>query len=257
MGGKIVWHSFRLLFINLSNAMKISFGPYALGIALCAAILVALGVPLRAVTSGQVNPQVAGGAAFLAVILCLVIILFVSSWVAVAWHRYVLLEEYPTGFLPALSGRPVWPYLGRAVLLTLVIVLLAIPLGMVVGLVAFGMAGEEPSLALVLLVGVIMGAILTWVWMRLGLVLPAAAVDRPFGMGESWSRTAPLSGAIFVAVLIVMALNAAVDYLFGSLLGEGVVTQLLSLFVNWVSLMVGISILTTLYGVVVEGRSID
>jgi len=37
-----------------------------------------------------------------------------ALWVAVAWHRYILLEEKPDGLLPALHGGRVLPTLAGA-----------------------------------------------------------------------------------------------------------------------------------------------
>lgn len=262
MGGKIVVHSFRLLFTNLGNALKVSVGPYLIGVVACLAVLGAAGVPFLAIAEGSFDPtvqNVSGGTFLASMLVCLLILLFVSGWVAVAWHRYVLLEEYP-GLLPGMAGRPVWPYVGRAMLLTVVLLLLSIPLGMVMALAVQPMAdgaGDDGALAVVVILGIVFGTILSYVWMRLGLILPAVAVGRPIPMGESWRLTASLSGAIFVAVLIIMALNVGASAVLGLVLGDGTVSAILSIIVDWVSIMVGISVLTTLYGVIVERRALD
>lgn len=253
----IVVHSFRLLFSNLANALKVSIGPYLLAIASCLAVLAASGVPFVAMLGGEFDPATAAfseTSIFIAGIACFLIVMFASGWVAVAWHRFVLLEEYP-GLLPSLAGRPVWPYVGRVILLSLLMLVAAIPLGFLMGLVAMPLVRDDgPGIAAMLLIGVVTGTILSYLWMRLGLILPAVAVGRPITMGESWAQTSAHSGAIFVTVLVIMALNIGVGLLFEFVMGPGTVSAVLSTVVDWISIMVGISVLTTLYGVIVERR---
>jgi hypothetical protein len=262
VGWKIVRHSFVLLFNNLGNALKVSIGPYLIGIALSIAAFLAAGLPLRVLETLASNPGMtyqirdAPGPFILAVLAVLVLIMFVSAWVAVSWHRFVLLEDYP-GIIPAISGRPIWGYLGRVVLLIIILILIAIPTGIVAGLVSAPFVSQNPgtgALVALLIIGTLVAAFLSWVWLRLGLILPAAAVGKPMGMGESWSATARISGAIFVAALIMFAISGVVSFLLASVFGEGTAGTILGLIVNWISVMVGISVLTTLYGHLVEDR---
>jgi hypothetical protein len=263
MGSKIVIYSFRLLFTNLANALRVSVGPYLIGLALGLVILAAVGFPISALYDPNFDPtavMMSGGSAFVGILACFILLMFVSSWVAVGWHRYILLEEYP-GMLPAVAGRPVWPYAWRVLLLVLVMILVAIPLGMIAGFVAFPLIGSGPpsgmDLVILVIIGIVVGSVLSWIWLRLGMVLPAVAIGRPMTMGDSWGRTASHSGAIFVAVLILAALNVGVGTLMGHVLGNNAVSFAISLIVDWITIMVGISILTTLYGVIIEGRSIS
>jgi len=262
MGWLIVAHSFRLLFRNLGDALKISLGPYLIAALACGAIGLAVGIPtLRLAQGGMPAFQATaamGGAYLVAILAFAVILLFTSSWVAVSWHRFVLLSEYP-GILPALAGRPIWAYLGRVILLSLILMLISIPLGFLVGLVMipFMNGAESVLFAAAMVVGLLMGTILAYFSLRFALVLPAISVDRPISFGDSWSITGRLSGAIFGAVLILTFLNIAIVGILGLVLGDNVIAAILGLIVDWVSLMVGISILTTLYGHLVEGRTID
>lgn len=271
MGWTIVSHSFVLLFRNLGYALKVSVGPYLIGIAIAMAGLILAGIPW-AVFAGGFSPQGsmmvaenAGGLAFVVMLFIFVVILFVSSWVAVSWHRFVLLEEYP-GLLPALSGRPVWPYLGRVIILAMLMVLISIPLGLGIGLISapfvmnsgVGTTGElTGTFAVVsLLLGIAFAAILSWLWLRWGLTLPAIAVGKPMGLRESWAATKPMSGAILAASLILFAISIAITFVIDRIFGVSVIAIVLGLIVNWINIMVGISMLTTLYGNLVEGRAI-
>lgn len=264
MGWHIVRHSFVLLFSNLGNALKVSVGPYLIGIALSIGAFLAAGLPLSALQTIAANPGVTydvgnvGGRFMLAFLAVLVLIMFVSAWVAVSWHRFVLLEDYP-GIVPAISGRPIWSYLGRVILLAIVLILIAIPCLFFAGLVSIPFISENPSTiaALILLaIATVVSSVLSWVWFRLGLVLPSTAVGKPMGMGESWSATAFVSGSIFVAALIIFAIFNVATFLLSSVFGESTIGVILNLIVTWISILVGISVLTTLYGHLVEGRAI-
>lgn len=263
MGWLIVAHSFRLLFRNLGEALKISVGPYLIAIVGAALILALAGLPfdflIRQGTEGLQAVAESGPMILIAALACVVLLFFVSSWVAVAWHRFVLLEEYP-GLLPAVAGRPIWPYLGKVLLLSILLIIIAIPVSMVIGFVLiapFQNASDTTILIAGFVAGILIGTILTVLSLRFGLALPAMAVGRPMGFGESWRLTKPLNGAIIGAVVILIVLNAVATAILAGLFQGGIIGSILELVVNWISLMVGISILTTLYGHAVEGRSID
>jgi hypothetical protein len=265
MGWQIVSHSFVLLFRNLADALKISIGPYLIGLVAAYGIARATGFPFGALTGTQdfittvrISPDQAGGV-ILGGLLIAVLMLFVSAWVAVSWHRFVLLEEYP-GMLPGLSGKPVGGYLGRVILLVLILILISLPVGFAFGLLMSPFLAAGPGTGAFVagfIFGILIGAIMSWFWLRMGLILPSCAVGKSMRIGESWGETARASGAIFQAVLILMVINGVAAYVVGAVFGAGPVGQVLNLIVTWVSIMVGVSILTTLYGHLVENRSID
>jgi hypothetical protein len=266
MGWKIVRHSFVLLFRNLGDALRISVGPYLVALLLMLAIGAAVGVPPAMVFGVGANPQdaaglISGAGVALFVVATWVILLAVSAWVAVSWHRFVLLEEYP-GLLPAWSGRPILPYVLRTLLLIVILVLAMIPLSFVIGLLAFpivGSADPESSrfAAGILLIALVSSAIIYWLWMRLALILPATAVERDMSLGESWRATAPAAGAILVAIVILAGVSIGASFVLDRLFPGGLVGGVLGLIVTWISLMVGISVMTTLYGHLIERRPLD
>jgi hypothetical protein len=260
MAWQLVAHSFVLLFRNLGDALKVSIGPIVIGLGMILMIFGALGAPMAALMQAD-DPetmQQAGSAALVAVLLAMVILALVSSWVAVSWHRFVLLEEYP-GLIPSLSRRPILPYLGRIIQLTLVLILVGLPLGFVAGLVTvpFMAGGPTPAaLTIGLISAVIVGAILSWFWLRLGLVLPGCAVGRPMGIGDSWNNTARVASPLMAATLILMVINIVATGIIDLVFGVSLLASILNAVVSWVSVMVGISMLTTLYGHLIEGREL-
>lgn len=247
MGGlDIVRHGVDMLLRNLGPALRVSVGPFLLGLAV-AALLAALG--LGGLGLDPAAGEVEGGLGLaLGGFLSATVLLFAFSWVAVAWHRFILREETP-GLLPPLRADLVWPYLGRSILIAIALILVAIPLSLVLGLVA----GTSRSVAAAVM-GLVMALVLGWIGTRLSLVLPARAVERPMTFGESWAATAPASSAVFGAVLALALLNVVLGLLFGAIFGENLLSALLSLAVQWFTTMLGLSVLTTLYGHLVERR---
>ena len=82
MGPRLVFHSFQLLFRNLSDALKVSVFPIVLGTLLSIAAFSVSGVTpemiVMASLTGALPPS-----ALLAVIFVLVVMLFSFSWIAV------------------------------------------------------------------------------------------------------------------------------------------------------------------------------
>ncbi len=261
-GMEVVQHGVSMLLRNLVPAIRISVGPVLIAIVVIA-LLAALGLgsfsTLLATGGGaEMSEEEAmatlsqfGWGTVFGSLVAAVVWIFALSWVAVAWHRYVLLEER-SGLLPPLRQDLVWPYIGRTILLALIMILLAIPVMFVLGL----LLGISDSNVMLFIVGVLTWLVLGWVAMRLSLVLPARAVDKPMSFGESWSATAPASGGILVIVLVLGVLNMVLGWLIPGIFGANIVSALLSLVVQWFTAMLGLSVLTTLYGHLVERRTL-
>jgi hypothetical protein len=181
------------------------------------------------------------------------VLIVVFSWVAVTWHRFILLEEYP-GPVPSLTGKPIGSYIWASIKLAIILILAAIPILLIVGLPMASLVAISP-LAGSLVGTLLVGGVLGYLWLRIALILPAAAIGETLTIGESWSATARVSGAIFGVAILVMVVNLIVN-LPSLLIGGGVASLVLSLIGQWFTAMLGVSILTTLYGHLVEGRDL-
>ena len=108
------------------------------------------------------------------------------AWAAVAWHRYVLAEEYG-GMVPQFSVGRVLGYVGRTILIFLLLILAAIPIMFVLGgaMAATMQSGGGFGLGLVFLMG--LNFLFSWVLVRWSLILPAWSVDERMTIGESWN----------------------------------------------------------------------
>ncbi|MBF9059490.1 hypothetical protein HKCCSP123_09890 [Rhodobacterales bacterium HKCCSP123] len=258
-GYQLLRHVVQQVFGNLRQAARLTL---ALFLAPFLAFVLLGG---GAVTSGQVP----AAGSVLGLFLVVVIAVVAYCWAAVAWHRYVLLEEMGDGFLPIWRGDRVAAYFGRAFIVVLVVILAgigaSIALGIVVGIT------QSTFVAIIFGIGLILG--LSWVAARIGLVLPAAAVGERMKIGESWAVTRPVSSQILLP-LIVFALVAGVIQqtvllvfgqtvtveTFGMLQDQRVLTlpgQIVNGLVSWVQVLVNLALMTTLYGNLVEGRQLN
>ena len=98
----------------------------------------------------------------------------------------------------------------------------------------------------------------SYVFFRLGLVLPAAALGQSLKLRESWDATKRDTTALVQLAVIVMGGRLLIE-IPGMIDGTtgGVVSLVYNVVLNWFVTMIGVSLLTTLYGYFVEGRRID
>lgn len=260
MAFQIIRHAFRMIFGNLGQALRVSVGPYILliiGFLVVFMMMGQSGAFANLTAGGGELPQNIGGVTLLLLLALIPFTLFVLAWIAVSWHRFILLEEY-SGLLPAVADRPIWPYVGRSILYGLLIVLLAIPLFFVVGLVATPFLASTPQAALsipALLVFIAVAAVLSYVWFRIGIALPSIAVGEPITMAQAWAASRPMSGTIFGVALLLMAINGLAEVVVTPVSNSApLIGTVLSIAVQWTVLMLGVSILTTLYGHLIEKR---
>lgn len=253
MGWQIVRHSFVLLFNNMNEALKVSLGPVLIGSVAVLLIFGALGQSPLILFDLQADADMATSAA-VAVVLALVVYLFVLGWVAVGWHRFILLEEYP-GVLPNYAGLPVGSYVLRTVQLGLVMVLAAFPVVVIFGILSagLGLAGSPIAASLFAFA---LGVYLSYVWLRIALVLPAIAVGNPITLREGWTASGRMGNEILNAAMIVAGLNILASIVAQSVAGLTGIAVAVSVIVTWVTLMIGTSLLTTLYGHLIEGRDL-
>lgn len=240
-GWKLISHSLFLLRYNFKDAIRISAPLFAMmGVGLV------IGGPdliesLRTAGSSQ-------GSAHHVMFLFAVCIWL---WVAVGWHRLVLLEEFGHG-LPALHLRPMAAYFGRFLMILSCASFACVMVGFVV--VAYSRRPDFwffSGIASAAATGL-------WLFLRLSPTLPAAALGHSITLHQAWRATIGQSGAMFLAGVVLM-----VCYLVSSALAIIIFAEihrlsgaLLFVVVQWAYVMWGASMLTTIYGVTVEKRSL-
>lgn len=258
----ILTHAIGMVLGNLGAALRIS----GLLMAFQFALVVGLGLQGMFLPTDPAQLRATGpGAALMpagASILWLAQ-LFTTLWIAVAWHRFILCEEVPVGIVPPFRGRAMLRYLGVGLLFGLILLVAAVPLillaFMLVGPAAL-MATAAPGSGLWAL-----AVFLALVWLplafiacRLAPVLPAAALGERLPFKEAWYRTGTSGLA-----LLVLALASGLLYALASLplMPLARVAPFLGLVwafaLHWASLLVGASVLTTLYGHFIEDRPLN
>ena len=237
-------HSIRQVFGNLPQALHVSGLLYLMQMA----VTVALGVTPAALSpDAEIPPELMFGA-----LLSVLVLLVTTLWIAVAWHRFVLLNERPEGYIPAFSIARIARYGWRSCLIGMVVVAMAIVIGIAAGGVLFSLLGEGPAANLLTVLAVIV-PIFTVLY-RLSAALPGLALDRPTAFADGWVATTGETETIltlaFFTALIGIVLGAPLG-----LMPQGSIFALLwELVAGWVQVMVSASILTTIYGHYIEKR---
>ena len=238
MALRLFLHALRMVTGNLGAALRIS------------ALLVAVQL-LLALSAGQSAPDaMPTGAQMLSGLAQLAI----SLWIAVAWHRHILLEETPGAALPRLDGGALGRYAIAALILTVILVTVAVPFVFLTGLLVVPfMLGGAP------VAGVVVGFIAIWlpvtyVSLRLAPILVSAAVGQRMAVREAWYATGTGGGALLGLSMIGAAAGLLVSL--PGMLGTGPLAMALGVVGNWLVLMVGTSLLTTIHGHYVQGRDL-
>lgn len=247
MGFRIFLHSVRLVFNQLNGAMRISGVLY-----LAALVISGIGMFFQpTAVAGQ--PPTLSWQFLLATIISSLLYL----WIAVGWHRFVLLDELPDGPVPAFHKNRLLAYFGRGIQAGLIMMVAALALFVIITMLLLA-TGASPIVAFfAFLVAV---AIFLLISYRLAPMFPSAAIGQSVGVSQAWAATSGASGVI-MGLAVVSAIAAVVidlpAQLFIRLPGGAAWLGFIWLGITgWVKLMVGVSILTTLYGVYVEKRSI-
>lgn len=252
MGVNLFMHSVRLVLGDWRNALRITGLLYL--IYAIPALLLGLAFPPPAPEAGAEAIGSMVAMAPVGIIVGLLALVMVV-WMAVAWHRYILLDEVPEGQLPPFNQSRMLAYAGYSILLGLILLVISIIISVVLSpLVFLGPAIFGIVLSIVVI------AVALIVDFRLGLVLPAKALGKPLSFGEAWQATKGESGTILV-LAIVAALAAVIIDIPAMILAilpgiGGILSLIWTLATGWVKAVVGVSILTTLYGYYVEKRNI-
>lgn len=188
-------------------------------------------------------------------LLLLPVWIFITLWIVVGWHRYTLLQEEPAGFYPRLTGDRMIAYLWRIIILCLVLIGVAIPMGIVVTILTSMMPSQVVAISLFGL----MGLAATVVSLRISLILPAAAIGENMTLKQSWQATESAWWS-FVGVTLLLFLAGAIAALLQTIIvsvtGGILIGAVVAGFVQGMFSLFNVSILTTLYGHYAQGREL-
>ncbi|MBL1434586.1 MAG: hypothetical protein COB08_000095 [Rhodobacteraceae bacterium] len=274
-GLTILSHSFRQVTGNLGMAIRVSGWLVAICV-IGGGMLVStqpewLNAALNQNMEGMADASSnSGGSAGLVLLLTLAVTVFLFwsvSLVAIVWHRFILLEEIPQGIIPYRKefriGRYFWLGVGISLLAGLVVVLVSGILGAAFGpfLVSSmqGMAGGQGSgmVGIGFLMGLLVGTIVAVLYLRMALVLPAVALDDSLTIRQAWGDTSGHTWAIVGLALALAFINMVVPMVINLAFGEMFWVSLAAMgLYQWFYFMLSISILSTLYGHIVQKREV-
>lgn len=243
MHGLILRHAFKMLTRNFGNALKISVGP---------AVLLG-GIIYFLLSRFQILENPEGTSSFY-LLITMFAFLVLTSWVPVLWHRFILLEEYPA-WLPVVHMKELIGYVGRVFGVSMII-LAAVMIGfLVIGVISIGLGNLLVYLAPFLEFGVTL--VVYYLTLRFSLALTGITVGHSLPILESFRMTASVSKDLFQIALILGVLNYVLSILlvqFEALFPTSGI--LLWLPFIWLEFMFGLSVQTTLYGLLVEKRDL-
>jgi hypothetical protein len=188
-------------------------------------------------------------------IIALIVAVVSGLWIAVGWHRFILKGETANLF-PQFRGDRMWAYFLRSFGYALIIILIGAVWGAIVGLV-LGAVLAGSMLAMFVGVALIVYIPVGVIAFRLTAALPASALGAESQFLDGWNATkgklTDLASLAVISVGISLAFSLIGTYVFGNITILAVIWQVAF---GWLQMMVGVSVLTTLYGHYIEGRAL-
>ena len=253
-------HAFKSTRDNVAFAFHISW-PWMLML-----LPVNVGGNLYLILNGWGDPQRIEPQELVVLLPMLAVSIVAYASIAVNWHRYVLLDEVADGWQRLRIDTLMWRYIGNGFLIGLILVAGAFAAGLgiaLIGMIFGAIIGKAATIIVVPAMLALYAGVLVAAY-RLSVKLPAIALGRrDFSLRDAWTATAenfwPLLGLIvlFVTGVLIAALGMfLISYIFGALGTVGLSLALaIQVVVNWVATILGVTLLTSLYGFFVEGRN--
>jgi hypothetical protein len=242
MGLSLFSHAVRMVFNHFGEALRISGLLYAVYAVID---LFSLTYGFRSGNQGIHLPDI------LAMIAGSVLFL----WIAIGWHRFILLDDAPGAVLPTFRGGHMLTYFGNGLL----VFLASLPILFGAAILFFVIASMGGSPVLIIILTIVSTVAMLVVFYRLAAVLPATAIDRPISIGQAWSATKDATGSVLLMAVISAIVLSLIDLpatLLASVPGGTPLAIGWMVLTGWFKIMFGISVLTTIYGHYVEGRSL-
>ncbi|MDP3197438.1 hypothetical protein [Tabrizicola sp.] len=252
MSLRIFLHSIRQVFGNLSGALQVS------GVLMLVqfAVLLTLGRSMPTDEAGMRQMMMQGDMPWGRIVLGALVSTVLWLWIVVGWHRYILLGERPK-LVPAFRFDRMLGYFGKSLLIGLIILPLALILGFIGGGIASGLVhGGGNVIPALVVMGLFVYVPLAVVGMRLGTMLPGAALEPGVPVFSGWEATRGVTLTILGVVVLSVGFALVLEFIGMRVFGDpmSIPSLIYELVKQWVIALVGASILTTLYGHYVEKR---
>jgi len=190
--------------------------------------------------------------------LVMLVTTLIFFWAAAAWHRFILLAERPRGFWPLVPWSAYLAFIRKGLLIGLLIFVIVVVASFAFGFI-LGFAAaftKRPPGLVAMAVGLCVSVPIIVLSLRIAVNLPGAAIQSGDRMGEIWNDMTDT----FWTLLGLMIALIALRYMAGEALVFLHLTPLttpgfiLVAVLESVQAILSLSILTTLYGHLVEDR---
>ncbi|MEJ8475854.1 hypothetical protein [Roseibium algae] len=254
---RIIRDSFTLVFGNLETVFKACGAWFVIQFVLIIATQMTIGGSGEFSAATVTEEQLLTPAGLIIALLTIAFGFVSSASIAVAWHRFGLLGDQP-----GLIHLTVGPTEGRFIVKSILIVLIAGAVLSVIGIVSGLLAALVGSSYLFIILWVLACIFFLPYFMRLNLVLPAVAIERPVGFKDAYELGEGLGwgmvGAALVLSLPFIVINMGLQFLLG--LAEGglplILIQfkvlILNLLLQIIVTILGISVITAGYRIAME-----
>jgi hypothetical protein len=245
-GVQIFRHALLQVVNNLGPAIRISAALYLVQ------VLVGLAFG-RAMMSGGMGMM--GGGFGLGALLVLIVSLVTGIWIAIAWHRFVLLGEVTDAPVPPFMGERMGAYFVKSLVIGLVMMALGMVLGAIVGVIGMPLMAHGAVMSGLLLMSLLVQVPLIYLGLSLAAALPGTALSNDLPLLAGWEATKD-DWKTLLQLAFIMALAVTVLNLIGWMVlgGATILAQIWQVIIGWPIMMVGLSVLTTLYGHYIEKR---
>ncbi len=250
----ILKHALRQVFGNLQGALKVSavlyLAQFVVGLALTGGAVLGMGSPQDMMAGG--GP---GAGFFLGLMVAVVVSVVIGLWIAVGWHRYILLGE-EASYVPVFRGDRMGAYFLRGLGYGLILAIIGMIWGTIIGFVLGSISGGSMAFMVVGLALLVYLPLLV-LGFRMTSDLPSTALNAGHPFMTGWAATAGATADLAVMAVIIVVAELVIGGIGQVLFGQIAVLSLIwSLIVGWVQIIVGVSVLTTLYGHYIEKREL-
>ncbi len=178
-----------------------------------------------------------------------------TFWIAISWHRFLLLNETNPGLLPKWNNSLMFAYFRKSILIAVLLIILAVAI--MIPVYILSIMGVLTGYAVGILSGGIIAILVSYVLIRISAVLPAVAIGKPISISAAMDATRPYRSTIVLLAVLSLTVSGIPSYLLDKSSFGTMPQAILTFVVSWAQLMLSISILTTLYGYIFEGRELS
>ena len=254
-GLRFLKHSVSMLVRNWKDVLKIFTVPYA-GLLLLGGISI---YQMGGFGVGGFEAEVGApesGFLITRILLVALVWVFVTLWTAVAWHRFILLTESPSGFVPQIRIKNMFGYFLRVALIVISLVIPVVLVGYFMVSFLGGLVHDGQFLAAAIISGGI-SIVFTTVFYMMSPILPAIAIGEDLDLSDAMGAVADDFRAVLTSVFLLVVVTALLQE--ASVLMSSVVPMLGAVFevlVNVAYGLITISLMTTIYGHCIQGRDL-